>query len=185
MYVRERKTMILDAEAIKTKGKIEARVKEAHRTATEKGWHDEPREFGTVIALMHAEVTEAQESVLPGGQNNFTEELADVLIRMYDACGEFNIPLDTAETLTRERRSEIENGFYELLCLHMYLSYALETFRKEPEEIMWKRVAEHFAEVHVAIYEISEKGGLDIDAAIEAKMAKNKTRPHRHGGKRA
>lgn len=70
--------------------------KEAYLTAKEKGWHDEPRETGTLLALIHSEVSEALEADRKGWKDNFTEELADVCIRVFDLCGSREIDLETA-----------------------------------------------------------------------------------------
>lgn len=64
----------------------------AYETAKEKGWHDEPREIGTLIALMHSELSEALEAARHNADSDkipgFTgieEELSDVIIRIMDA----------------------------------------------------------------------------------------------------
>lgn len=90
-------------------------VKEAHETAISKGWYDVPVENGTKFALIHAEVSEALEADRKGDKEHVAEELADVVIRVFDYCG---------------------------------------------------------------------YSGIDLQAAIEKKMAYNKTRPHKHGGKK-
>ncbi|UOE54937.1 MazG nucleotide pyrophosphohydrolase domain-containing protein [Cytobacillus oceanisediminis] len=77
--------------------------KEAFETAKSKGWHDEPRETGTLLALIHSEVSEALEADRKGDQENFAEELADVLIRIFDLCGAKEIDLDKAVTQKMER----------------------------------------------------------------------------------
>ena len=62
-----------------------------HETAQEKGWHDEPRETGTWLALMHSELSEALEAdrkdLVSEHIPEFSgleEELADVIIRIGD-----------------------------------------------------------------------------------------------------
>lgn len=70
--------------------------KEAYETAKSKGWHDEPRETGTLLALIHSEVSEALEADRKGDQENFKEELADVCIRIFDLCGSRGIDLESA-----------------------------------------------------------------------------------------
>ncbi|MCS0789540.1 hypothetical protein NX021_15410 [Cytobacillus firmus] len=70
--------------------------KEAYETAKSKGWHDEPRETGTLLALIHSEVSEALEADRKGDKENFAEELADVCIRIFDLCGPKEIDLEKA-----------------------------------------------------------------------------------------
>lgn len=69
---------------------------EAYKTAKSKGWHDEPRETGTLLALIHAEVSEALEADRKGDFENFTEELADVCIRIFDLSECMGIDLEQA-----------------------------------------------------------------------------------------
>jgi NTP pyrophosphatase (non-canonical NTP hydrolase) len=70
--------------------------KEAYMTAKSKGWHDEERETGTLLALIHSEVSEALEADRKGNAENFAEELADVCIRIFDLCGSRGIDLESA-----------------------------------------------------------------------------------------
>jgi NTP pyrophosphatase (non-canonical NTP hydrolase) len=76
--------------------------------AQDKGWHDDgpdgPRTFGDVIALIHSEATEALQDYRDGHglDEVYYEgskpcgvgiELADVLIRVLDACGCYGIDI--------------------------------------------------------------------------------------------
>lgn len=71
-------------------------VAEAHENTVNKGFWEKPREFGTLIALVHSELSEALEGHRKGDMENVAEELADVLIRIGDLCGGLKINLQRA-----------------------------------------------------------------------------------------
>jgi NTP pyrophosphatase (non-canonical NTP hydrolase) len=83
---------------------INSLTKKAHQNAIAHGWWEEERSFGELIALMHSELSEALEYDRKGnGQSDhipeFTgveEELADVVIRIFDYCGRKNLRLGEA-----------------------------------------------------------------------------------------
>jgi NTP pyrophosphatase (non-canonical NTP hydrolase) len=86
--------------------------KEAYMIAKSKGWHDEQRETGTLLALIHSEVSEALEADRKGDQENFVEELADVCIRIFDLCGSREIDLEKAisEKMQRNKTRSYKHG---------------------------------------------------------------------------
>ena len=85
---------------------------QAYETAKSKGWHEEERETGTLLALIHSEVSEALEADRKGDKENFAEELADVCIRIFDLCGLKNIDLEKAilEKMERNKSRTYKHG---------------------------------------------------------------------------
>lgn len=99
-------------------------VKAAHENAVSKGWWDEDRSFGEIIALIHSEASEALEDHRNGKKPTevwyeeksafgmiinrlemadetwkpcgIPSELADIVIRVFDACGRYGIDLEEA-----------------------------------------------------------------------------------------
>ena len=93
---------------------VEILVDESYRTAKEKGWWENPdRNLMEQLCLFHCEISEAAEEFRrdglsqlaeikmdvdgkPGKPGGFPIELADLLIRVFDTCGRYQIPLGEA-----------------------------------------------------------------------------------------
>lgn len=78
-------------------------VSRAHENAVRHGFRDKPTEFGTAIALIHSELSEALEEhregknayyVENGKPEGYAVELADAVIRIADLCGALGIDLE-------------------------------------------------------------------------------------------
>lgn len=87
-------------------------VKAAHDNAVDKGFWDDGVEFGTLIALVHSELSEALEADRNGNFRGMVEELADVCIRVFDLCGHYGINLELAilEKMTKNKLRPHKHG---------------------------------------------------------------------------
>jgi NTP pyrophosphatase (non-canonical NTP hydrolase) len=92
---------------------INSLTTKVHENAINHGWWQDERSFGDIIALCHAELSEALEEYRNGHKPNETylngekpegipTELADVVIRIMDYCGHTGIDLEKAITKKME-----------------------------------------------------------------------------------
>ena len=71
---------------------------QVHQTALEKGWWEQEREIGTLICLMHSELSEAMEAARKNAKDDklpwrfgLEVELADCIIRIMDFAQRHNL----------------------------------------------------------------------------------------------
>jgi NTP pyrophosphatase (non-canonical NTP hydrolase) len=74
-------------------------------------WQDTYKIPG-VLALIHSEVSEALEAFRNGDQTNFSEELADVIIRVLDCASGLGLDLDSevVKKLEKNRQRGYKHG---------------------------------------------------------------------------
>jgi NTP pyrophosphatase (non-canonical NTP hydrolase) len=76
-----------------------------HNNAKNKGFYDSEVNFGEKMALVHSEVSEAlEEHRMNGLTDNVAEEFADIIIRVLDLCGYYDINI-AHEILTKVEKN--------------------------------------------------------------------------------
>jgi hypothetical protein len=90
-----------------------------HGQAKAMGWHNKPREIGTLIALCHSELSEAMEGArkdlmddhLPN-RKMLEVELADCIIRILDLAG--SLDLDVAGAIAEKHDYNFSRADHQL-----------------------------------------------------------------------
>lgn len=133
-------------------------AKEIHENAVKHGWWDEPRSFGEIVALCHAELSEA------------LEEYRDGNPMVYYNCNGGRICVDYRQDENVSCGSRVYDPDEPGHC---------HALNRKPEGI-----ATEMIDCVIRILDWCGKEGIDVDEIMRIKHEYNKTRPYRHGGKK-
>lgn len=96
------------------------------------------------------------------------------------------------EMQTEAHRTAVEKGWYEsdrpplelLMLITTEVAEAAEEWRKPVEQFDKDALAEELADIVIRVGDAASHWEIDLEAAVAKKMARNRERPVRHGGKR-
>lgn len=105
----EKDTLVSTGTTVKGMMKLQ---RATHKNAKEKGFYDKPRETGTLLALIHSEVSEALEADRKKDFLGFAEELADIVIRVMDLAElkGINLGLEVMDKMIKNEKRERMHG---------------------------------------------------------------------------
>jgi hypothetical protein len=164
------------------------------------GWHENPPTVPEAMAMLHSEVSEALEAWRRWGTDDVTDDLirglphimsgaprkpegvgsefADIFIRLLDDAWLYAGGHLYART---EGLYALNDSFpANMNALHDLISMASGWWEGEGNEALPAR----FAAILVFLHQLCDLYGIDLAAEYERKMAYNRTREYRHGGKR-
>lgn len=167
-------------------------VASVHGTAVEKGWWEgPPRNVAEVFLLIKSEIIEAFEEYRNGKPlqeiyrkdgsekpEGFPIEIADAVIRIMDYLG--SLKLDSLYTasatwLTLVPVSHVGQALDDVICL---LDQEVREKTPSAQSVVLTRMMGQ-------LFRLCEIHDIDLGAAIAVKYEYNRTRPYRHGGKKA
>lgn len=171
----------------------------------ENGWYEDDRTFGESMALLHSEVSEALEAYRKWGVEDATEkcveasfidpstllghplkpegigsEFADILIRLLDDCERYGVDLEDELGIVGDAHIGVWPKFGENMnALHTLIAFTSERYYTEDD--VWRQ---NFADIYSFLCGLCDLYGINLEAEYERKLAFNRTRPYRHGGKK-
>ena len=181
--------------------------REAHAIAKEHGWWDEERTFGDLVALIHSEMSEALEAYREWGLQDMTwrptserdilhpdfgsipkpegvaSELADVVIRVADMAEHYGVGLVFPGGRIDLNIEDMSSFGDWITILHLGLSDTVKAWHSEKVLGVTGRWVQELSAVFFRVHLVAAHYGIDLDAAVEAKMEYNRGRSYRHGEK--
>jgi hypothetical protein len=184
---------------VKTIKELEAEVEKYCR---DMGWYEQEVPFAVAMALLHEEAAEAghawrdhgladvtghQDLAVLGGTKDVAQakpegvgsEFADILIRMLDDSVRYHFDLEGSLEPDPEIFALDDEFLVNINALHgliAQITFATDTCYEDAEGA--------FAGVLSFLRQMCGRYGIDLMAEYEKKMAYNRTREHRHGGRR-
>ena len=152
-----------------------------HHNAVEHGFTWEKKDIDTVLLRIHSEASEAYEAFEARNFAHFGEELADVVIRLFD-CAEF-LEIDLGRLTDQKYMMDTDDGrflkhvYIELLRLHLDITNAGEAVRHENQE----KLEEYLAQILFDVQGICRLFSLDLEYHVRKKHEYNVQRPYLHG----
>lgn len=157
--------------------------KEIHDNAKSKGWWETKRPIPELLCLIHSEVSEAFEAY-DNSNDNFEEELADILIRALDMASGYSINIDLSIFLDDQvsdhefTYAQNHNVYRWLNVINFNATTLLEIYRKTSE---LDRIG--LVQLISSLFATAQLLGIDIVREAYKKHEINKGGPYRHGNK--
>lgn len=178
---------------------MEAEVREY---CVAKGWYDDEVSVPVALALLHEEVSEAGHAWRDWGFDDATigisaehpeghwnakprgwgSELADVVIRVLDYSGRYDLGIPALMERRRGSYGLVEEALVNINILHDMISRVSMAWDAEPAA---GDLAAGLANVLALTFQLARRTGVGIPFEYERKMQYNHTRDYRHGHRRA
>ena len=168
--------------------------KEAHAIAKDHGWWDEERTFGDLIAEVHSKLSKALEAYRSGNIDGHVfgvaSELAYVVIRVADMAEWYGVNMAEESTDFTDDLwliSLVDNiqsfGDWIVACHLLTVDAIWGKWGPRTPDYAPREWPSCLALLIALVQRMAAHYGIDLDAAIAAKMEYNRGRSYRHGGK--
>lgn len=179
---------------------VEEMIKRAHENARAKGFwkdleqvgglidmNDEPSEemkdienmaVAQKLALISTEIAEFENEAFERRPEAMLEELADVVIRVFDLCGYLGLTLP--ENLLEKRLRLHASATSVSLSMYRHAAFAVQAHRKENLAILKGNLWDIVQAAH-DYASLMKEDSYALRRTIEEKMHKNEQREYRHG----